>query len=543
TPDLRLWEPLERLQTAFNAVTHVADVRRIASGRGRYNIPNIGLFLFRLGAFSVSDAPACPISQSDTARYLFSAVGRDTPLYSMPQTQQELSYLAQPVNVPMPISRRALKTYLHDYYGPGLSVCLSTTDANGTATPVDAQDITICNLSDVQGGWAHTPPMTKFAIDPALGRIACRDATSGLRVRYHHGFSASIGGGEYDRSQTFDTFPSTPPAPLQSVPKPNATIALALAAAAGEGIVEIGDNGRYVESPVTITLKADQRLELRAANQQRPTIVLTSDIQITGAEGADITLNGLLITGGAIHISGQIQRVRLRHCTLVPGLTLSTAGDPQSPAAPSIIVDAPTAVLELDHCITGSLRVIGTASVLISDSIVDATLEGNVAFAASGPPAAPNNQGGGALRVVRSTIIGKVWTTSLELASDVIFLASLASADTWTGPVISDRLQEGCVRYSYISPGARVPRRYHCQPTSDESAAHLHPVFTSLRYGDPGYCQLSQRCATEILMGAHDESEMGVFHDLFQPQRLVNLRIRLDEYLRFGLEAGVIFAT
>ena len=32
---------------------------------------------------------------------------------------------------------------------------------------------------------------------------------------------------------------------------------------------------------------------------------------------------------------------------------------------------------------------------------------------------------------------------------------------------------------------------------------------------------------------------MGAFHELFEPQRETNLRIRLDEYLRFGLEAGV----
>jgi hypothetical protein len=36
---------------------------------------------------------------------------------------------------------------------------------------------------------------------------------------------------------------------------------------------------------------------------------------------------------------------------------------------------------------------------------------------------------------------------------------------------------------------------------------------------------------------------MGAFHDVFAPQRDTNLRIRLDEYLRFGLEAGVFHAS
>jgi hypothetical protein len=35
---------------------------------------------------------------------------------------------------------------------------------------------------------------------------------------------------------------------------------------------------------------------------------------------------------------------------------------------------------------------------------------------------------------------------------------------------------------------------------------------------------------------------MGVFHDLFQPQRAANLRARLDEFLPARLDAGIIFA-
>ena len=41
-----------------------------------------------------------------------------------------------------------------------------------------------------------------------------------------------------------------------------------------------------------------------------------------------------------------------------------------------------------------------------------------------------------------------------------------------------------------------------------------------------------------IRAGADDDGEMGVLHALFQPQRETNLRIRLEEYLRFGLHAG-----
>jgi hypothetical protein len=88
-----------------------------------------------------------------------------------------------------------------------------------------------------------------------------------------------------------------------------------------------------------------------------------------------------------------------------------------------------------------------------------------------------------------------------------------------------------------------VPRRYRCQPASDADALLAIPVFTSTRYGDPGYCQLSERSGPEITQGADDQAEMGAFHDLLQAQRETNLRVRLNEYLRFGLDAGIVYAS
>jgi hypothetical protein len=69
------------------------------------------------------------------------------------------------------------------------------------------------------------------------------------------------------------------------------------------------------------------------------------------------------------------------------------------------------------------------------------------------------------------------------------------------------------------------------------------PRFTSTRYGTPGYAQLALGCPDEIRRGAEDSSEMGAFHDLFQPQREDNLRLRLDEYTPAGSDAGILFAT
>jgi hypothetical protein len=74
-------------------------------------------------------------------------------------------------------------------------------------------------------------------------------------------------------------------------------------------------------------------------------------------------------------------------------------------------------------------------------------------------------------------------------------------------------------------------------------AQAVRPRFTSLRYGDPGYCQLTPSAPPQIRRGGEDESEMGAFSQLKQPQREDSLRIRLHEYLRLGMEAGLFYET
>ena len=129
-----------------------------------------------------------------------------------------------------------------------------------------------------------------------------------------------------------------------------------------------------------------------------------------------------------------------------------------------------------------------------------------------------------------------------------------ASTSIFVEPVTVERRQTGCIRFSYVPDGSRTPRRYRCQPDLaltgivDPNAAaairaRMTPVFTSTRFGDPGYLQLSEQCAGEIRTGAEDTSEMGVFYHLKQPQRMANLRLAVDEYRPFGLESGIIFVT
>jgi hypothetical protein len=270
TPDLRQWEPLERIGTAFDSIARTIDVRRIASQRGRYNIPNVGIFLWRIDAYPASRSPA---TQVDARRWRFHPLNIDQPLYTRPQTEDEITQLATPLNVPEPIGRRVLDARLSDYYtGPDniiKSLRLYEVSA-GTFHPVAPDAICVCNLADDGAGWTHLPPTgKKYAIDPVLGRIASSDPLpAGTRVAtdFHYGFSADLGGGEYERVASFASTEAPPQ--LLRVPNDFPTIAAALTALGGAGVVEITDSGRYEET-LNINVNANARVELRAANNQR----------------------------------------------------------------------------------------------------------------------------------------------------------------------------------------------------------------------------------------------------------------------------------
>jgi hypothetical protein len=535
------------LNTPFDPNARTADVRNIASGRGKYNLPNIGIFLWRIPSNPMEGTPALRL---DDRRYFFDAIGRDTPLFTFPATENQPSQRATPLNVAIPISRRMLNANLDAYYGPGKSILLEYTLPG---SPLPSLEVTACNLSDVKDsggnviGWAHQPQDT-IGVDPELGRIAFpanQTAPTSVRVTYYYGFSANIGGGQYSRvldsSQDVsirvpDQFPTIQAALNSAVTQlvhPNVT-----------AVIEIQNSDYYLETP-SVTIPSGTSIELRAKDGARPVLVLPNDFLVMGGDESAFEINGLLIAGGSITVPAKdgsgnpnhLNELTLTHCTLYPGSTPQIGTVAPQPAAPRLLVEAADVTLTVDQCIIGSIRTDDTSQVTISNSIVDTLAQTEVAYAAldSIGPA-------GVLTVKNSTIVGKLHARSIELASNTIFAAQLLLMDLWLGPVLADQLQQGCVRFSYVPPGSLVPRKYRCHP-ADDDASVVAPAFTSLRCGDPGYCQLAPQSGTEITQGADDQSEMGVFHDLYQPQRESNLRGSLPEYLRFGLEAGIFFAS
>lgn len=532
---LKDWEKMEYVNTPFDKLARTADVRRIEPKRGKYNIPNIGIFLWRLGAYSSINSPAYKV---DDRRYKFDPLGKDIQLFNMPVTEEEISHLAEPVNVPMPISRMVMYNYLDRYYGEEKSVLVFR---DGVSEP--ASIICVCNLSDTTdgtGNWCHMP-LDKIAIDPVLGRIALPALASPplpstVHVNFHYGFSDKTGGGDYGRIDSFST--ELEDIGKIKVPDDSPTIAAAIAALQSTGgVIEITNNEYYVETPV-INIAAGKKIELRAADAMRPVLVLANDFIIAGEADSEVYINGLLISGGSLRVplthagnNNQLKVLQVHHCTLAPGKSRAIQSVPEQPAQPRLVIEMPGVNVTMDRCITGPVRSNEEAEIKITNSIVDALDENNKAYAGL------NSAYGAPLQVENSTIIGRVATRIMQLASNTIFLAD--------GPlaVEAQRLQEGCVRFSYIPPGSRLPSPHECQPKNAEDAARVRPLFNSLEYGKADYCQLSAHCAIEIKTGADNAAEMGAFCNLYQPQREANLRTRLNEYMRFGLEAGIFYGS
>ncbi|MFO7540433.1 MAG: hypothetical protein R6X32_20530 [Chloroflexota bacterium] len=570
TVDLRS-DPLALLDGPFDELAHTVDVRRIHAHRRRgwHNIPSVGLFVWRLRAYSVTQTPAYCLEQVGPHCYTFSVLGNAAPLYTKPEPEPEPTHIAGELNLPVPIRRKACEADLDAYYGPDKSFQLwRGATGNKPPEPIPAEQLVIADLSR----WQYRPRRGQVAVDPELGRIAFPPRhlpKQGVWVSYHYGFSADVGGGEYER-------------PLS---QPDGAVFYQVGNGQYErigdalkkwqedqpqdAVIEITRSGVYVEQ-LDVVLQAGQTLQIRAANRVRPVIRLLDyrtdrpdALHISGEKGSRFTMDGLLIGGRGVHVTGEVADVVVRHSTLVPGWGLHPDCEPKRPAEPSLELLNTPARVRIERSIIGSIQVnqdevqSDPIAIRVRDSVLDGTSREREAV---GAPAGLLAHA--VLTIERSTVFGQVRAHAIELAENSIFM----------GRIKVGRRQRGCMRFCYVIPGSRTPRRYRCQPdlvktavadlmqreaarrnepvdetarqqTQEREAERVRPRFNSRRYGTPTYCQLALTCAEEIRRGADDESEVGVFHHLYQPQREANLRARLDEYTPAGMEAGIIFAS
>lgn len=619
TPDLRQTDQLELLGSPFESVAYTAEVRRIQSRRGKYNIPNIGLFQWRLQNYAVTRSTARAVTTPPDGRYWFNPLGGNTPLFNRPQTETEISHEAFEINVPSQLRRRPLYDELEArrqalvdgeeireaYFGSQPVLQVFTDDQS---PPLAPEEILICDLSGWDAaGWSapasqtfNKPDATSFqtqvAVDPALGRLAFLTGVTPPEqpeVSYAYGFSSDVGGGPYDRQKSMDVWynpldrPVTwqigvtqDPDLLTNAPDPTqlvGTLQDAVAAwhthvgsnPSAFGVIVIMDSRTYKENLTgsdKIEIPAESRLAIVAAdwpladvpdmpgqkqrivgqltpNDLRPHLWGNLSVLGTGAtDPGELILDGLLIEGKVTVLAGNLGSLRIGHCTLVP----NHGGVQVNASATDAQARNNNLRITVERSICGPINLTESAAELwVADSIIDHPSD----TAIHGPQSGVDVQ--------TSTIFGKSLVRSLEAGNSI-----------FTDTVIVEQRQIGCVRFSFVKEGSRTPRRYRCQPAMEiqtqtevakknnpaltkaerdaiaaEIAGWLVPIFTSTQYGHPAYGQLHQVCPEQIKTGAEDGSEMGVFSHLKHPQREANLRNSLEEYLRFGLEAGIFFVN
>jgi hypothetical protein len=541
---------------AFDTLNRTIDVRRIAPrvrtaaspdtapldialhGPGKYNIPDVGVYVWRWKNNSVAGAPAFMFDQR---RYLFSPLGQNMPLFNGPPPRASFSGVMTRLDVPQPIRRREFFDQPADFYGSSMQLI-----ADGAV--IDVSQICSCDLSDRSGGRWGCVPKDKVAIDPELGRIqfgSSLPAPREFQVNYNYGFPADLGGGPYDRTTSLPAY--TPEVfPFFAVAGSDATPTLEAAVQAWNAQPP-GSNGMIVAPDfetlvinltgnAAITVAEGSALWIVAARPSSPPIfsgsraVLRGNVEVAGT--GQLVVNGVWISGVVqVHDAANVQ---FSDCTLVPGISLDRGGRAIDPGEPSILASAPGAAITLLRTISGPIAAAEGSVTRICSSIVDAGSPCGIAYAAA------DMAGEGAdLHIEDSTVIGKVHTRTMEIASNTIFLARRPRHDSWKAAIWCGRKQAGCMRFCFVPADAITPRRYRCLPGDDAQESALRPQFITLQYGHPSYGLLSGNVPMAVWSGADNGSQMGVYKFLEETEAARNVQLRTPEFLPFNLEAGV----
>ena len=574
-PDVRGWKPRAFRNSAFSTMARKVDVHNPSSpSLPRYNLPNIGIFLWSLAAMSVTNGtPAQAATGSGLVPecYRFSSLGYDMPLFHAAVYQgEQITAAATEINVPDYLTRHELCADLKkgagaSYYGNGASLSLVLN--NQLLNPYQIQ---VCDLSGNDGAWINLPAAGSLyaaAIDPKLGRIALAPSTDGsaqnLSVSYHYGCNGQMGGGEYERESSFtvtDTdavfpYPDTDSSPRYHTLQDAFTFVAGQTATLGQVALEITSSETYIlpSGPLAVDVPDGATVEIRAQDGCRPALLLDGEIQASGGKLSTLIIDGLLIGAAAQMTPGSagaeallvlppnrpsgatnlLPTLEIIHTTLVPGWTLDSAGHPTQADAPAIQAETSGGGISIELSIVGPIRAPELVAVSLQDSILDATRETLVAYAAL-----DGSSGGAPLTLTGSTVVGKVHAQELVLVSNSIVWAEASSG--WISGLVADRQQAGCVRFSFIPVGSVTPKRFQCV---ERALAGPAPVFLSRRYGQPAYLKLIASTDNEVRRGADDEGEMGAFHFLLAPLREQDLEIRLQEYTPVGLNTGLIYQT
>ena len=354
--------------------------------------------------------------------------------------------------------------------------------------------------------WDHplqNPPASgEVAVDPERGRFyfpAGEEPSGKLTVAFRFAIGGQLGAGPFFRDPLLPAAQAsvklvvakTPDAPQQTI---QAAITAAPAGSPIPVIIEIQDSHTYREA-VVVSKSFPAGLIIQSAPLETPVVQSPggSVLQVTGSLSS-LALDGLVLAGGKITVTGAVPDVHMRFCTLEP----STSGIDYSPAGAH-------SNLALDNTISGPVTASANADQV---SVTDSSLQ-----CLSASPALSVAH---AALLERVTVVGDTKADSIEVSNTILF-----------GDLDIVHFENSCFRYSRCPRNTPVLRSFHC--------TSAFPIFVSMRFGHPGYLYLAQHTSLEIRAGGEEGGEMGVFYSAEVPWREQNVLSKLGEYLPAGL--------
>lgn len=483
------------------------------------------------------------------------------------------------------------------FYGLGKSVFI-VAKQNEEAEIVPADRIFVTDLSN----WRYDPSEDEcdiVALDPETGRIAFHPDYSidAVWTTYHYGRPAWIGGGEYDRqSNAREAWRTVVKSSTEEERARDRRLIRKLIEAvyawheyirsgnqeSKYTLIEIADNDEH-HAECHIKVPTGHTLEIRAANRFRPFLHVpdtstqeAETCRFSGESGSRLILDGLHIGEGEFHFDGLFSSILIRHCTFTPGKTRmvfelnetdvqiehSIVGEivtraPKTKQAKTKPEKANEQGLSCPPAYLEPIRLTLRDS-LINGRRIDGYLRNRNRSGATDRELALSGSDPWAhaiLSLARTTVFGEVDVHAVDRIEDSILFDRVCIENCMTG----------CLRFSYVAPESCTPPQFHCQPslvmeraqksaensssendtserlTPESERVRAKPQFVSVRYGHPDYARLSDDCAIEILQGASDEGEMGVYHNEFYTQRSIQLRQRLQEFVPAGNDIQIIF--
>ena len=240
---------------------------------------------------------------------------------------------------------------------------------------------------------------------------------------------------------------------------------------------------------------------------------LRGTLTVTGRPGSSLFVDGLLIAGDLVVAAGNLGALTLSQATVTGAVRVN----------PAPVNRNPELLVRILRSAVGRVRVPATVPELeVTDSVLSPEVRGAPVTAASPALEAP----GARLRLTGVTVRGGVIGRTLEASSCVL-----------DGTTTIAHRQAGCVRYTALGPGSKVPRRFRCVPASEGEAA-ARPVYVSTAPGAPSFLALASSCPVSIREGGEGGAEMGMHHHLDRPGRILAAAHLLPDFLPVGLEIG-----